>query len=390
MECDYENKQKKISLNNFILFCIATWMLLFSFLEVRNGNYAIHLGLKILPIVIFAILNASIDIIYYNESTKFYFKAENEVDFKKHLLFRGIILGFFYVAVYNTVLLPFSGFGIVEYIFVAYILMFYLSTYITPTKLNFPTFISSKNSIILLHGCLFLVKIITWVLPENFYRENITGNDTVRTFIAIATFILLCLLLVAGLITVKNKLKIPESAINSAKTISQNASTKVGGLVSSGINNASQIVKNGLKTVITPKIVSIIVLIVIAVIFIAGIFLIYKIRDDMLDLIEPFFMGIFSTGKYTVQLSSLYYVLQVGVCILYTIFLLYKDLSPEDDDINNILMYFKISENETGKVLNDMYKNNSRYREEILHNAEYYKVLVESEDKEISQTNQNI
>ena len=75
------------------------------------------------------------------------------------------------------------------------------------------SFISSKNSIILLHECLFLVKIITWVLPENFYRENITGNDTVRTFIAIATFILLCLLLVAGLITVKNKLKIPESAI---------------------------------------------------------------------------------------------------------------------------------------------------------------------------------
>lgn len=390
MECDYENKQKKISLNNFTLFCIATWMLLFSFLEVRTGNYVIYFGLKVVPIAFFSILNTSIDIIYYRQSTKFYFRSENEVDLKKHLLFRGLVLLLFYLAVYNTALLPFSGFGVVEYIFVAYILLYYLSTYITPTTSSFPTFISSKNSIILLHGCLFLVKIVTWVLPENFYRENITGNDTVRTFIAIATFILLCLFLIAGLITVKNKLKISESVIKSAKTISQNVSTKVGGIVGSGINNANHIVKNGLKTVITPKIVSIIVLIVIAVILISVIFLIYKIRDDMLDLIEPFFMEIFSTGKYTVRLSSLYYVLQVGVCILYAIFLLYKDSAPEDDDINNILLQLKISENETGKVLNDMYKNNSRYREEILHNAEYYKVLVESENKAQSQKNQNI
>ena len=70
--------------------------------------------------------------------------------------------------------------------------------------------------------------------------------------------------------------------------------------------------------------------------------------------------------------------------------MLYKDSAPEDDDINNILLQLKISENETGKVLNDMYKNNSRYREEILHNAEYYKVLVESENKAQSQKNQNI
>ena len=390
MDLHFGEKQELIKHNTCVLFSISTWLLLASFLQIRNNHWEVIIDVGLVPVVIAAILNTITDIIYYKQSVQFYYSPnDDDSNLKMHLLFRGIALGIFYTAIYNTVLLPLGGFGVIEYCLVAYVLFLNLINYIMPRKVIFnpssetkkqnkiATFVSFKKSLYILHGMLFFIKFITWVLPENLYQKLVTGNDTVRTFIAVGVFIMLCLFLIAGIVAIKNKLKISDKTIDNVTSKTKSVGKKIASGIGKVLKKGGQLIVSAAKAIKMPSLVSgIIALVLIVLAGICFIVLINTARSDMLDFVEPLFIKMFSTGKYAIQLSPVYYILQCCVAIGYVVFLLLKDNKPSTNDIDYALNHLNL-EDKTKDEFVEFYKQHNDLQDEILHNTEFYKCFIE-------------
>ena len=389
LNLNWEDKQKKANKKTSILFALSTWMLLVSFLQTRNHQFVIHVSVDMLVAFLCGILHTVIEILYFRQAVKYCYSKEDENKKNINIILRGFVLLFAYTAVYNTILLPFSGFGLIECILVFVVLIYYLVSYTTTREININgffdnlnIFISSKNSIIVLHVLLFVIKLITFVSVENLYSNIITGNDTIRSFIAIATFCILVMFLISGLVAIKGKLKIPASVENSIKNNTKNVGNKIVGNVAKVAKNGAGIVASGIKSLALKPIWSAVIILIVGVILIGlFIFAIFKIREDMLNFIEPFFLNIFSTGKYTTEINGPYILFKIGFVIIYSVFILYNNINTEDDYVNYVVYYENLDEKNKEQIalsLQDLYKNNRNLRNDILHNIDFYKKIIET------------
>ena len=396
MDYKYGDRQKELNTNNCRLFAIASWTLLCSFLQFRSGKPTIYFNVEVLFPVIFAALNTVTEILYHRQYAKIYFKESDENGLKKYLLFRGMVFFLFYFAIYNTVLLPMSGIGFFEYAFVAFVLVYFLYGNLKPrsiviknttenstedkqiTKIEkLQVFISSKNTILLLHVVLFLIRVFTWLLPENFYRDSVTGNDSIRTVLAIGVVTMIFLLAISGYTACTRKLKIPKKTLDTTYSKIGNIGKKVGNAIATGVKKGAKVIGDGLKLVLKPLPIAIITLAIILVAGITGIIIIMNIKEDFAMFADILLGNIFSTGKYSTELIPLFIVTNIVVVICYLLFLLYKDSKPKADDIDYLIKNMALEDNsKESEFFRNLYsesKTNSSLQEELIHNSEYYK-----------------
>ena len=56
MDLQFGGKQELIKHNTFVLFSISTWLLLASFLQIRNNHWELIIDVGLVPVVVFAII----------------------------------------------------------------------------------------------------------------------------------------------------------------------------------------------------------------------------------------------------------------------------------------------------------------------------------------------
>lgn len=306
-------------------------------------------------------LHAGVDLKYYTKPI-IYFRWE-KVELRFHLFIRFIIMSIAYTGIYQCILLPFSGLGIIEWFFVACLLALMLFNYKTCPK---TMVVSSPETLLFFQVCLFFVKLFTWIAPENVYRELIEGNDTARWIIAIifATF------LISGLLALRRKvLPITDEQGNNIK--------KIGKKILRFFIKVITLIKNFILSLAYGPIIILIIAGVSVLLFGLGVF---KIKDDLLKFIEPVLRGILSTGKYQVQETPIYIFAQLGTIVLYGLYqFLIVPIEIKDDtifdciedEIEEEIKELPLSQQtEMLENFKDLYKKN---KTEVLYNINAYK-----------------
>lgn len=371
---DYDAKRKKEEQFTAILFAVFSWILLFSLVYVRNGR--IYLGInnsQFLVYLLLGLFTAFVELWYYYEQPlDFYYhfegKGDRELKFRVHKFCRLLVMTFATTGIWQCVLLPISGIGLAEYFFVFVLLVLMLLNYSSAYKSKnqkYAICVNSPMSLIIFQAGLFLIKVTSWIMPENFYSASITGNDTMRWILAI----IIALFIISGLIVLKRKF-IPIS--EESKSTVEKIANKVAKIFGKAVN----FVSNFLISLTSGPII---LLIVIGLAGFLAFFGIIKIKDDLLNLIEPILESSLSTGKYQTQQTPLFVFCQIFTFILYSLYLyLIKPTKADDDD-------FKIYCEEMEKNLPDDEKESfdkilnqqrSEYENDLMYNHRAYEQLA--------------
>ncbi|MCX5814161.1 MAG: hypothetical protein NT178_16700 [Proteobacteria bacterium] len=164
---------------------IGIWMYYLSSKYMSSsGNY--RLNIFLLPdTLVFLMFGAVVSLVYYSYYGIMYSKYEHDLSITARLLF---IFGdiFVYTSFFSIVLFPLSGFGVVQWAFVAYML--------------FTNLIMAKNegffrcfdplSFLIIGVVMYIAKIfVQYSLPQNPYQEFISGNTTMRWAIFAIAFV---------------------------------------------------------------------------------------------------------------------------------------------------------------------------------------------------------
>ena len=310
-------RQKEEQLTS-ILFACSSWIFLLSTVYVRNGKT--YLGINYIQFLVYLVLgflNAFIEFLYYTQPLDLLYSGNNATNkLKLHKFLRFIVMAFACTGIWQCVLLPLSGLGLVEYFFTFILLVFMLANYasaINVKKSNINFIIKSPMSLVIFQAALFLIKVATWIMPENIYSAMFTGNDTARWIIAIV----FAMFLISGIKALKRE---PILSTEQKKSI---------------IKNGNKLL-NKLKVFILSFTNGPIILLVIAGVGgIIGCIFVIKIKEDLLDLVEPIFKGLLSTGKYQIQQTPMFVICQIAVFVLYCLYLWF--ISPVLQDKENML-----------------------------------------------------
>ena len=309
-DLNFEENRDKEKLKTNLLFVLSGLIFLVSYM---NG-FRLDINLSFLICLCFGIMNGIIDGIVYFYQIDFFKWDEIEYQFRFQKFLRVVFLIIIYTSVYNLILLPPLGLGIIEIIFGFLFLLSITINIITNLKNSNNRYIVGVPNLIIFQCTLAFLKILSFIVPENFYRAAITGNTTVRIILAAITL----LFVIYGIVSLKRKVLPDNSTPKSNGTKIFTQIQKLFGKLFYGISSP------------------IIVLVIIG----GGIFLLLltgnKIIDDILKFLDKTLGFAFSTGKYTFKPSYLLRFI-FGIAI----FGLYKSLfciSINND--NSIKPYF--------------------------------------------------
>ncbi len=336
-----KEKRKQKEQRTALLFAIASWLFLFSSMYVKNGK--IYLGINYLQILVyfvFGLLTTWIFFLYYAKPMELYYPEGEYVGhlrlpFHKVCLFVIMVIAF--TGIWQMVLLPMSGLGIIEYAFVMYLLFLMLINFLTAfnqskkKERKYIVFVRNPITIVALQAPLFLIKIATWFTPENFYSSLIEGNGTIRTVIAL----LFGITMVAGILALYRKtIKIDSN--NKTKKVMAGIGSFFGKIISAITTFVLGLTRG-----------PVIVVIITAFCGLVGIFCIAKVKNDILSFIESILKFFASSGKYQTQISSIFIVSQIATLFLYVFFLAFLDIKIDE---GNLIIY----KNDFEKRINDL------------------------------------
>lgn len=343
-DLNFEENREKEKLKTNLLFVLSGLIFLVSYM---NG-FRLDINLSFLICLCFGIMNGVIDSIVYFYQIDFFKWNEIEYQFRFQKFLRVVFLSIIYTSVYNLILLPPLGLGIIEIIFGFLFLLSIRINIKTNLKNSNNKYIVGVPNLIIFQCTLAFLKILSFFLPENWYRVVITGNDTLRIILAAITL----LFVIYGIVSLKRKVLPDNSTPKSNGTKIFTQIQKLFGKLFYGISSP------------------IIVLVIIG----GGIFLLLltgnKIIDDILKVLDKTLGVAFSTGKYTSKPFEYLLRFIFGIAI----FGLYKYLfciSINND--NSIKPYFieyireqyldNKSEEEktkiTNKIIEDYYNKNN-------------------------------
>ena len=369
MVLNFEEKRTFEKYYTAILFAISSWIFLLSSVYARNGNT--YLGINFLQIIFYFILgamNAAVDMLYYSKPMLFY--KWGRIELKVQLFVRWLVMAFAYTGIYQCVLLPFSGLGLVEWTFVAIMLGLMTANYLSQAKNMILK--SPSMPLLLFQVVLFFIKLFTWFAPENLYRALITGNDTARWIIAV----LFSFFLISGILSLRRKV-LPVSDEQASKI-------KAGGnKIASLLKRIVSYIKDFIMSLVNGPVIFLVVLavFVLLVVFGTGTFIV-KIKSDILKFLESFLPSLLSTGKYQVQQTPIYIFSQLGAIILYALYqFMVIPIEIQDDDIfdyiednveENVEHLSQEEKNHLMEKFKDLYRNNKK---QLIYNIDAYKKL---------------
>ena len=326
---DYGKKIADEQYKSAVLFGISSWILLLSLVYVRNGQTYLGVNFtEILVSVLLGILHTIIDDQYYGQIMDFY-NWESEFSLKLQKFIRFLVMAFANIGIWQCVLLPMSGLGLVEFFFVLILLILMISNNRSAHKKG--SFIFSINSpmyIVIFQITLFFLKIASWIMPENVYKTSIEGNFTIRIIIAV----IVLMFIISGILSLKRK--ILPSTENSKKVAAK--SIKAGG------NFLKKIGLFVFTVLMSFTYGPIIFSVIIGVGGLAIVALLWTIPKDTLKFVEPMLKGLLSSGKYQFQQTSLYIFSQIILAFLYIFYrILISPSKISDEDLEICLEYVK-------------------------------------------------
>lgn len=333
-----KTKRAQSELYTTILFAISSWLFLFSSMYVKNGRT--YLGFNYVQILVyfsFGLLTSWIFYLYYTKPLDLYypelFQQNHPARLPLYKAFRFIVMTFGFTGIWQTVLLPLSGLGVVEYFFVVILLLLMLLNYLTAfssslnRKKRYIFCVQNPISIIALQAPLFLIKVASWIAPENFYRDKIEGNKTIRTVIAIV----FAIFIVSGIMALFRKMiRITPEDKNRANKIARKLGSAVGKVFSIIFTFVLGLTRGPIIILIVSFIVPIVITIVLNI-----------LRSDLLNFIEPIFIFFASTGKHQVQTSSTFIICQIVVLLLYILFIIFQDIRIDEGNLKIYLNDFE-------------------------------------------------
>ena len=297
-----DTQYEKKLFNATVVSACGLWLLYFSSLYKTNGG-GIRLSLFTYPqIMVFAM---------FGLIQAFNFSKLSDAIYNENILCSVIrLIGntFVYTAFYNIVLLPLSGFGVIEWLLVAFVIFSDIFNKFIPKNV---LSIGQNPFHVLVFGLiLFLVKItIFYIFPDNIYNALFVGNTTARFFLAVIAIAPLPMFFAQ-----LKKQHFPRKETN--KTMADN----IGAVI--------KIIGEFLK-----KVVLLFSLPVLCIIFLSTsvvlLFIGHRIVSDVLALIEPMLEQIMKTGKNTIPITHFYTIWQITAfffILLYQI-IAYKHLN---------------------------------------------------------------
>ena len=349
---DFEKNRKKEKLKTNLLFVLSGLIFLVSY---KNG-FRLDINLSFLICLCFGIMNGVIDSIVYFYQIDFFKWNEIEYQFRFQKFLRVVFLSIIYTSVYNLILLPPLGLGIIEIIFGILFLLSIRININTNLKNSKNRYIVGVPNLIIFQCTLAFLKILSFFLPENFFRVVITGNDTLRIILAAITL----LFVIYGIVSLKRKVLQDNSTAKSNGTKIFTQIQKLFGKLFYGISS--------------PMIVLVIIGGGIILLLLTG----NKIIEDILKFLDKTLGFAFSTGKYTFKPAYLLRFI-FGIAI----FGLYKYLfciSINND--NSIKPYFieyikeqyldNKSEDEKTKITNKIIEAYNKNNLETILNHKIY------------------
>ncbi len=299
-----------------ILFAISSCLFLFSSMYVKNGKTCFGFNyIQIFVYFSFGLLTSWVFYLYYTKPLDLYypevFLQNHPARLPLYKLFRFIAMTFGFTGIWQTVLLPLSGLGVIEYFFVVILLLLMLLNYLTAFSdssnrtRKYIFCVQNPVSIIALQAPLFLIKVASWIAPESFYGNKIEGNKTIRAVIAVV----FAVFIVSGFITLFRKMiRITPG------------NTKNAGKITHG---------------------PIILLIVAFIVSAAGKIILTLVKSDLLSFIEPVFIFFASTEKHQVQTSPTFIICQIAVLLLYIVFIIFQDIRIDEGNLKIYLNDFE-------------------------------------------------
>ena len=349
---DFEKNRKKEKLKTNLLFVLSGLIFLVSYM---NG-FRLDINLSFLICLCFGIMNGIIDSIVYFYQIDFFEWNEIEYQFRFQKFLRVVFLSIIYTSIYNLILLPPLGLGIIEIIFGILFLLSIRININTNLKNSKNRYIVGVPNLIIFQCTLAFLKILSFFLPENFFRVAITGNDTLRIILAAITL----LFVIYGIVSLKRKVLQDNSTAKSNGTKIFTQIQKLFGKLFYGISS--------------PMIVLVIIGGGIILLLLTG----NKIIEDILKFLDKTLGFAFSTGKYTFKPAYLLRFI-FGIAI----FGLYKYLfciSINND--NSIKPYFieyikeqyldNKSEDEKTKITNKIIEAYNKNNLETILNHKIY------------------
>lgn len=206
-----------------------------------------------------------------------------------------------YTAWYNTILLPYSGLGLIESTFVfALFTTSFISTVAGKSVRN-PFSGQPPFFMVILGVFLFLAKtFLFYMFKDKIYDQLVTGNQTARNMV----FLLSALGLVFLLAQLKRNLV---NQFDPSRNISKAGSNM--------LKKTVEFISNGFKTIIAAGGAIFLLPVILCVGGIAGIFALMKFYNDVMKFVEPLLQLILTTGENKIHYSTVYSLCQTGSMI---------------------------------------------------------------------------
>lgn len=298
------------------------------------------------------------------------FLIEKFIDNKISLLSL-VYLSFIYTAWYNVILLPLSGFGVIEwdlFLFIIFSDFILLNSSKYKEKISYIT--SSGKTLLIFGSIMSVFKFIMYfIFPDNIYEESFIGNPTARLFVLAFN----CIGILFLLLFLKNKIKAKMSFSKKQKDISVSILKRI-------INQIKKFF-NLILSLISSQAAIIIIGIIILVGGILIVFEINAICEDILEFIEPFLIKFSSTGKSAISPSIFYFISNFIVLISVLVFGFYYENQLEDKARENIGAKIIKKLDENTELSNKQKNNILTKKKQELKNTENCIILLSDTDK---------
>ena len=324
-----EEKIKKI-IKNLYLCAAGLFCLILSTVSMSYGH--LHLNALVFPDFVITLIFAFISSVHVL-SAKVQYGGDKS-------LFSVLPSFLFYGSFYNVVLLPLSGFGLVEWIIVFFILMgksgliFEGKREKSKEKNWAEKFLSSSHALfqgvlgtVSLGLVLFMIKVfIFYLFPSNIYIQSFTGNKTARFILA-----LLC---ITGLVVLLGQLKdsvMQNLGIKKKGEDKKKEGTKVFSKILKAFLSFIKKIFSFLLNLLSANVLMIIIFIAVLVIALISVCTAMTIFNDILDFISPYLEKLTETGRGRIQMSQTYGICQTVSLVCTLFYCLWESLQTEDN-----------------------------------------------------------
>lgn len=299
---------KKILLLGFGLSCY----LLSLIFQSRAGYFrlAINNYFSVMTNFVLGVLNAQSIYEYVHAC------ANDKNNFSVINVFEFVAYVFFSCGFFNVVMIPFSGFGIVEVIIVfIYMIGNIVSKTIKTKKINFSG--QDPWSVLLFGIVLMVLKFFTYYfVDDNIYLQFVEGNTVLR-------FVIFAITLVGAVGIVKSLVRICEANLGGVNVKKGKPKTNFKDAVISFLLFIGAMIKKLVKFILGVFTGWVGVLILLVVFLLAvgiGFFLVDQFFNSVMRLVEPILQKFMTTGEYSVNSGLMYTVCQFSALAIYVMF----------------------------------------------------------------------